>query len=84
MAPKWAKWPNDHRQRARGVAFSLPSLQVSCKVPKLLLRSIAAHACNSVGRALTAFPTVFAGFRVGLEPVAWKVRSAKVSFAQRT
>jgi hypothetical protein len=82
MAPKWAKWPNDHRQRARDVAFSSPSLQVSCKVPKLLLRSIAAHVCDSVGRALTAFPTVFAGFRVGFKPVASKVRWSKVSFAQ--
>jgi hypothetical protein len=64
------------------VAFSSPSLRVSHHVLKLLLRSIAAHACDSVGRALTAFPTVIAGFRVGLEPVASKVRLSKVTFAQ--
>ena len=85
MAPKWAKWPNDHRQRARGVAFSSPSLKVSCNMLKLLVGSIAAHVCDSVRRALTSFPMVRAGFRVGLEPVASKVMSSKtkVSFAQQ-
>jgi hypothetical protein len=43
-------------------------------VLELLVGSIAAHACDSVGRALTAFPTAFAGFRAGLEPVACKMR----------
>jgi hypothetical protein len=40
-------------------------------VLELMVGSIAAHACDSVGRALTAFSTVCAGFLVGLEPVAW-------------
>ena len=62
--------------------FSSPLIQVSCELPGLLLHSIAARTCDSVGRALTAFPTVFAGFRVGFKPVASKVRRSKVSFAQ--